>query len=235
MKDKEFLRLFELDCRYYDSEQREAEGIIRLSSPKGKTILDVGAGIGRLSFPLAKYAKKIVALDIDSRLKKFYEKHKPRNLVFIGESLESYSRKTKNKFDIILVVWAGFNPKFIKYLRKISHKNTLIITITGDKRSENHKLINQLFTNNYSVDNKKSKSVKLSELKLIRESRQVVNVTYPSEEEALNAIDADLRLWSNKKLEDSDKIKIMKSILKHKIKSQIKFKEIAVMKVFRFK
>jgi len=231
MNDKEFLKLFELDCKYYDIEQKEVKEISCLVSLKNKTILDIGAGIGRLSFPLSKIAKKVIALDKDTRLKKLYKKNKPKNLIFIGDSLENYSKKTKIKFDIILVVWAGFNNNFIKHLRKISHKDTIIITITGDRRSENHKLINQLF----KKESKTSREIEPQEVVLIKKEKVAVNVTYPSAEDALASIDADLKLWSDKALAGLNRIKILKSIASHEENNKIKFKETAVIKMYKFK
>ena len=153
-------------------------------------------------------------------------------MIFVGDSLENYSKKTKIKFDIILVVWAGFNSEFIRHLKNISHQNTLILAITGDGRSENHKLINQLFTKKV----KTFKEIEPQEVVLIRKEKVAVNVTYPSVEDALASIDADLKLWSNKKLTGLNRIKILRSIASHEEENnKIKFKETAVIKMYKFK
>ncbi|MBS3090545.1 hypothetical protein J4433_02120 [Candidatus Pacearchaeota archaeon] len=59
----DFLKSFIQDCRYYDLEKREIKTILKYVNLKNKTLLDAGTGIGRLAFPLSKYAKRIVAID----------------------------------------------------------------------------------------------------------------------------------------------------------------------------
>ena len=71
-----YLKSFIEDCKYYDKENKELNSIIKYANIKNKTILDIGTGIGRLSFPLSKYAKEVTALDSDKRLAPYFKKHK---------------------------------------------------------------------------------------------------------------------------------------------------------------
>ena len=60
--------------KHYDSLSRTEEDvrqINRLIDVENKSVLEIGCGTGRITFPLAKRASEIVAIDIDgSAIKK---------------------------------------------------------------------------------------------------------------------------------------------------------------------
>jgi 2-polyprenyl-3-methyl-5-hydroxy-6-metoxy-1,4-benzoquinol methylase len=56
--------------------QKPGEVIASLGSLEGKTVADIGAGSGYFSFPLAKKAAKVIAIDIDQRFLDYIEQKK---------------------------------------------------------------------------------------------------------------------------------------------------------------
>lgn len=54
-----------------DTYQKPAEVVKSLGNVNGKTIIDIGAGTGYFSFPLAKAGAKVIAADVDDRFLKF--------------------------------------------------------------------------------------------------------------------------------------------------------------------
>ncbi len=56
--------------------QKPDEVIASLGSLEGKTVADIGAGSGYFTFPLAKKAAKVIAIDIDQRFLDYIEQKK---------------------------------------------------------------------------------------------------------------------------------------------------------------
>jgi len=138
-----FLEMFIEDCKYYDLDRIELKTILKNTNIQGKTLLDLGTGIGRLAFPLAKYAKKVVALDKDKRFKEYFKKNKKNNLKFINQKIENYPMKNE-KFDIILLVWPTLDYKFVKLVKNAMHKDSLFIFITCDNNSDFETIVDKI-------------------------------------------------------------------------------------------
>ena len=228
MKPKEFLKAFVEDCRYYDLEKKEIKVILKNVDVKDKTILDIGAGIGRLSFPLSRYAKKVIALDGDKRLKDYFKKHKKRNVRFVNQSLEKFLRKNK-KFDVILLAWPTINFSFIKLVKKAMDKNTKFMFITCDNNSDFETIIDKLDTKkdfDKDIENKK-KFIEnlLKTFKIILEKKINTNYIYPNEKIAFRVIKNAMRLWFNIKFNKELEKKLIKIIKKHKRSNRILFRE----------
>ncbi|MEK6935307.1 MAG: rRNA adenine N-6-methyltransferase family protein [Nanoarchaeota archaeon] len=228
MKPKEFLKAFVEDCKYYDLEKKEIKTILNNINIKGKTILDIGTGVGRLSFPLSEYAKEVIALDSDKRLKDYFKEHRKRNIKFVNQSLEKFLRK-KKKFDVILLAWPTINFKFIKLVKKAMNRNTKFVFITCYNNSDFETIIGKLDTKkdfDKDIENK-SKFIEnlLKKFKVIVEKKINTNYIYPNEKIAFRAIKNAMILWFNIKFNKRLEKKLIKIIKKHKKSNKIIFGE----------
>lgn len=145
MKDNRFLRAFVQECRHYDPQQLELNAILRSVSLRGKRILDIGTGIGRLAFPLARYTQEVVAIDKKRIFGDYFKKHRRKNVLFFPISAESYLKKPRS-FDIFLLAWPTLNPKLLTLIRKSMTKESLCIFITCDNRSDWETTVDRLGT-----------------------------------------------------------------------------------------
>ena len=225
-----FLDMFIEDCKYYDHKNKELKIILKYIDLKGKTILDIGSGIGRLSFPLSNHAKKVVALDKDKRFLEYFKRKRRKNLVFINQNAEKYL-KGGEKFDIILLAWPTINFKFIKLIKNVMHKGSSFIFITCDNNSDYETIIDKLGIVKKSYFEKyiKNKIRFIKELpkkfKLIIKKKFSTEYLYPDKKVAFRIIKNGLMLWFNIKLDKNAEEKLKKVIDKHKISKKVKFKE----------
>jgi len=226
-----FLKAFVEDCRYYDRNQVELKSILKNVNLKNKRVIDIGAGIGRLSFPLSKYAKEIVALDNDKRFVKYYKKHKKKNLIFINKDASKYLNAEK-QFDIFIIAWPTINFKFINLLKKSVLKDSVIIFITCDNTSDFETIVDKLelfdkekFKND--IMNKKKFIKKIEKnFKLIKKEKIKTEYLYPNKKIALKNIKNYLKLWFNITLKKKAQLRLIKIIDDHTLKNnQIKFEE----------
>jgi len=230
MQQNEFLKAFIEDCKYYDLENKELKNILKYVNLKNKSLLDIGAGIGRLSFPLAKYAKEVVALEKDKRLAKYWKKHENKKVKFVNQSLESYAKKSKRrKFDIILLAWPTFDSKFIGLIKKFMHKESKFIFITCDNNSDYEKTLSKLSNKKdfkKDIENKK-KFIKIlpKKFRLTKKRKIATYYKYPNEKIAFKINKNSLQLWFNTKVGKNIEDKLKKIIEEHKKNKQIIFQE----------
>ena len=188
-----YLDMFIEDCKYYDLENIELKLILKNVNVKGKTILDLGTGVGRLAFPLAKHAKKVVALDKDKRLKSYFKIYRPKNLIFVNQEIDRFL-KTNRKFDIILLAWPTFDYNFINLIKKIMSNKSKFIFITCDNNSDFETIVNKLgvvkkrqFTK--EISNKSKFLARLSkEFKLVVNRKIKTYYNYPDSKTAFRVI-----------------------------------------------
>lgn len=211
-----YLKSFIQDCRYYDLEKKEIKTIIEYVNLKNKKILDIGTGIGRLAFPLSKYAKKVIAIDNDRRLINYCKKSRSNKIEFINFGIENFIKKCKDKFDIILIAWPIFNKKTIRSINKIMHKNNQIIFITCDNNSEYEKIPNRIEkSKNFEQDIKnKRELIKFltKNFHVIKKRKVNVAFSFPNERKALEVLSGSLSLWFNIKINQDNKYKLIKII-----------------------
>ena len=131
---KMFLHYFSEDCRYYDPQRRELKAILQHVDVKGKRVLDIGTGIGRLAIPLAKYAREVVALDKEAVFKSCF-KNCSKNVRFVHAKAENYL-KTSRPFDIFLLTWPTFDFKFFSLLKNAMRKDGICVFTTCDNNSD---------------------------------------------------------------------------------------------------
>jgi len=75
-KFSKLVKIFESKDR--DNWQKPNLVLKVLGDIKGKTIADLGAGTGYLTFKVSKYAKKVIALDVDDKFLHFMQKKKQK-------------------------------------------------------------------------------------------------------------------------------------------------------------
>lgn len=228
-----FLDVFIEDCKYYDSKNIEVKTILKYVELKGKTILDMGAGIGRLSFPLAKYAEEVIALDKDKRFNEYFKKHNRRNVKFVNEKAEKYLEKKKfgKKFDVILLAWPTFNFKFIDMIKKSMREDSLFIFITCDNNSDFETIVDKLGVVKKGYFNKdisnKTEFIKilLKKFKLLVKKKISTEYVYPNKNIAFRVLKNDMKLFFNIKLNEKAEEKLRELIEKHKMGNKIRFGE----------
>ncbi len=226
-----FLDMFIEDCRYYDLDKVELKNILKYAHVRNKTVLDIGTGIGRLAFPLSKYAKKIIALDKDKRFAEYFKEHKKNNITFINKSLEKYVKKNRNKFDLVLVAWPTFDFKMINSVKNSMDKDSKLIFITCDNNSDYEMIPNKLrilkkAAFNKDVQNKNKILKKLPKMfDIIISKRLKTTYEYPNKIIAFRIIKNGLKLWFNIELNKIDEINLLKLINNHQKGNKIIFKE----------
>ena len=230
MQQNKFLKVFIEDCKYYDLENKELKAILRYVKAKNKTILDVGAGIGRLSFPLTKYAKEVVALEKDKRLASYFEKYKNKKVKFVNQSLESYTKKSKRrKFDIILLAWPTINFKFINLVKRLMYKNSKFILITCDNNSDFETIIDKLDAGKGFEKYIKNKQKFLKNLpkrfKLLFKKKIKTYYSFPNKKIAFRIIKNSMELWFRKRFNKKTNKKLGGIIKKHKKGEKVIFEE----------
>ena len=235
-----FLKMFTEDCKYYDLDKIELKNILKYADVKNKTILDVGTGIGRLAFPLAKSAKKVIALDKDKRFRPYFKKHKKTNLKFVNKNAESYL-KNKKGFDIVLLAWPTFDFKMINSIKNSMNKYSRLIFITCDNNSDYETIPDKLdvlkkAAFNKDVQNKSKILKKLPKMfKVIIKKKLKTDYEYPYKKTAFRIIKSGLKLWFGIKLNKIDEIKLINLINKHKRGSKMIFKEKLYFYVLKLK
>ena len=223
-----YLKTFIEDSKYYDPKNIEVKTILKNVNLKGKTVLDIGAGIGRLSFPLAKYAKKIVVLDQDKRLKSYFKKHKKENIEFVNQKAKEYL-KDNEKFDIILLAWPTFDFQFLDLIKNAMHKSSIFVFITCDNNSDYETIINKLDTGkgfDHDISNKqKFMEILPKKFNILIKEKIKTEYIYPNEKEAFRIIKSSMTLWFDTKFNKKVDEKLLGIINNHKKGNKIKFGE----------
>lgn len=236
-----FLNAFIEDCRYYDKNGVELKSILKNVNLKNKRVVDIGAGIGRLSFPLSNYAKEVVALDKDKQFIEYYKKHKRKNLIFVNKSAEEYL-KEDNQFDIFIIAWPTINFKFINLLEKLTPRSSIIIFITCDNTSDFETIVNKLGVfdkekfKNDTINKAKFINKIEKSFKLIKKEKVRTEYSYPNKKIALKNIKNCLKLWFNIPLKEKSQLKLIKIIDNHTLKdNKVKFEEKIFFMILRQK
>jgi SAM-dependent methyltransferase len=221
-----YLKAFIEDCKYYDIAQIEVKNILKYLK-KDYSILDIGAGIGRLSFPLSKYTKEIIALDNNPKLIAYFKKHKRKNINFICMNIKDYI-KTNNNFNMYILAWPVIDFKLINLIEKHLPKDSIFILITCHNDSDYETIINKL-TNKYfrKESNNKKRFLEKFTKKLIVIEKQDINTEYiyPDEKTAFRVLKNAINLWFNIKFNKKLENKLKEIINKHKQNKKIIFGE----------
>ncbi|MBS3079398.1 class I SAM-dependent methyltransferase [Candidatus Pacearchaeota archaeon] len=221
-----FLKAFIEDCKYYDLEEIEVKSILKYLK-KDQTILDIGAGIGRLSFPISKYAKEVIALDNNEELITYFKKHKRKNIKFIYMNIKDYIKKYNN-FNLYIFAWPVINIKLINLIEKYLPKETILIIIIPDNNSDYETIINKLTKKSFKKDKeKKNKFLELLTKKFTLIKKRDINTkyTYPNEKTAFRVLKNAMKLWFNLKFNKTIDNKLKEVIKEHEKNKKIIFGE----------
>ena len=135
----------ELTARFDDPArakwQKPEKTIASLGSLKGKTVADIGAGTGYFSFPIAKQAKKVIAIDIDQRFLDYIAQKKQTQK--IGDNIETRLTKPDSsglkpgEADLVLIVDTYHHiegrVEYFKKLKKGLSKDGVLVIIDFKK------------------------------------------------------------------------------------------------------
>ncbi|MBI2449366.1 methyltransferase domain-containing protein [Candidatus Pacearchaeota archaeon] len=194
---------FAKDCDYYDPNRKELNCILRNSKFKGKIIADIGSGIGRLSYPLSRYAKRVYAIDSDKRLINYANKiFKKNNLILINKKFEDFIKRNKEKIDIFLLSWPWYSKRLLRII-KHNLDNGEFIVIINDDNSEFGKLYNKLINWKETKKRKREKIkqdfiLSLKREFLVKKFKKIsLSYLYPNKREAINNILWNLKTWFN--------------------------------------
>ncbi len=229
------------DVEYYDLENKEIEAIVKNIDLKGKTLIDVGCGVGRLSLSLLKHAKKVRGLDIDKRLINYCKKkNKSKNLIFINKDIKDFIKSTKEKFDVILIAWPVFDNKIIMNIDKLMHENSKLIFISCHNDSDFETIPDKIEP---KKDFKEDITNKERLIKYLKDNfNQTMNkdidvyYTYPNEKIAFDILTRTFKIWFDIKINNKKKkTKLMKIINQYKKDGKVIIPEKIMFYVFEIK
>jgi len=214
------IKLNEWYSAYYDPNGFEFKKILKEGKLKGKNVLELGTGTGRITFNLVKHAKHVTTIDNDKDALNYCEmKAKElniKNLTFIQKNIKNLS-EIKGKYDVIVSGWSGLHyseekDKLIKSLYNLLRKNGILIIIEAYSGSDYMKVLNTIRARpNLNVDSKQ-KELKDALFQVFGNvDENIVNsyYKYPTIEKAEEAFKIELVyeegvIWTDK---DSDKLK----------------------------
>lgn len=229
LSEMEFVKAFIEDMKYYDPKNKELKTIIKNVNLNGKTIVDIGAGSGRLSFPLAKIVRKVVAIESNRKLANYLKKNKKRNIEVINKRAGNYIRN--KKFDIILLAWPTIDFKWMKLVKSTMHKDSFLIFTTCDGNSDFETIIDKInvVKKDYFKEDIRNKNKFIKQLpvkfRLIKKQYIKTTVEFPNKNIAFRIIKNSLGLWFNVKLNKESEARLKKLIQSHQKNKRIIFKE----------
>lgn len=95
---------------HLDPEQNETKALFKLCPDwRGKSVLEIGSGDGRLTWRFAGRASRVVAIEPDRDVHQIALAERPDDMdhvEFLNLGLEEYARGSKEKFDIALLSWS---------------------------------------------------------------------------------------------------------------------------------
>src|SRR3989344_373749 len=224
-----FVKSFVEDMKYYDPQKKELKTIISNANLNDKTIVDIGAGSGRLSFPLSNIAKIVIAIESDGRLLNYLRKNKKRNIEIINEKAENYIKN--KKFDVILLAWPTIDFKWIKLVNEAMHEDSLFIFTTCDSHSDFETIIDKIkaVKKDYFEEDIRNKNNFIKQLptkfKLIKKKSIKTTVNFPNKNIAFYIIKNSLSLWFHVKLNKESENNLKKLISNHQKGKRVLFKE----------
>ncbi len=120
--------------------EEDIRQINRLVDVRNKSILEIGCGTGRITFPLAERAREIVAIDINgSVIEEALRRNRFESVKFLVENIET--TKLGKKFDVILSTWLGYMylndvPKALRNISDHLTDDGVFLLLSGYPKDE---------------------------------------------------------------------------------------------------
>jgi len=143
-------KLSEWYARYYDPEHNELKHILEVGKLKGKNVLELGFGTGRITFEIVKHAKHVTAIDKDvdyvSYCENMAKERKIKNLTLKAWDIKNLAA-LKGQYDVIISGWSGLHysadiETLVKNLYGKLNKNGILIIIEAYTQSEYIQILN---------------------------------------------------------------------------------------------
>ncbi len=214
-------KLDEWYSRYYDPEEKEIKTILSQAQFKGKRVLEIGSGTGRLTGKLAKHCKSIVSIDHnEDSIEYCREKFKKvKNVEFVHASVNDLKNLPHKQYDIILSGWAGLHyskdlPKILEKLQKLLTKNGIVIIIEAYQDSEYVKILNLIRPKASKVNEKQNELTSLLFKTFKTVDKKVISTHYvfPSYEKLEETFKIELVYEEGSVWHDKDSKKLRKYV-----------------------
>ena len=214
-------KLDEWYSHYYDPEGTEIKTILSQAQFKGKRVLEIGCGTGRLTGKLAKHGKTLVSIDHnEDSIEYCQEKFKKvKNVTFVHASVNELKNLPHKEYDIILSGWVGLHyskdlPKVLERLHKLLAKNGTLIIIEAYQDSEYVKILNLIRPKASKVNEKQNELTSLLFKTFKTVDKKIISTRYvfPSYEKLEETFKIELVYEEGSVWHDKDSKKLRKYV-----------------------
>ncbi len=128
--------------------EKDIRDITELVDIKDKSILELGCGMGRISFALADRVQELTAIDIDEKAIRYAQQRNVHdNVVFRVEDLEDFD--IGRKYDLILSIGVGYMylrnlPNAVKNISQHLDDDGIALLICSSPTSEYERVVDLL-------------------------------------------------------------------------------------------
>src|SRR3989344_1141921 len=228
VKWEQQVKEWEESLRYSEPEKIEVNTLLNEIDFKNKIVLDVGCGIGRLTIPISKHAKKVIGIDSEKETIDYCNKHKQRkNIKYIHKNILKFGGKD---FDIAILaqpVYDNFDKILDSIKKALKQNGRLAIIRWIDKGNHYNELLSPFWSKNKpltkDVEIFSKNFTRYLKKKFMTQKVVLINTydSYPNKEILAQNIIRDSPI----KFTNKDKIKLENLIKKynyHKIKIAMK-------------
>ncbi len=149
---KQQIKKWEESLKYSDPEKIEFNTLLKEIEFEGKIVLDVGCGIGRLTLPISKYARKVVGVDSKKSVIQYCNEHKKKkNIKYVHKNILEFKEKN---FDVVILaqpVYKNFNRILEAIHYSLKEKGKLVIIKWIDKGNQYNELLTPFWNKNKEV------------------------------------------------------------------------------------
>jgi SAM-dependent methyltransferase len=132
--------------------EEDAQHALRLATIEDRSVLEIGCGTGRITFPMAEKAGEIIAIDIDaSAIDEARKRNRFENVTFLVENIET--TQLGRKFDVILSTWLGYMflndiPKAIANISYHLKEDGIFLLFSSSPEDEYNRIVDLLVEEN---------------------------------------------------------------------------------------
>lgn len=217
MKNKNFAQLFKEDYSCYDLEKNELNKILSLTNLKPEqTLVDIGAGTGRLSIPLSRYVK-VTSIEPNKEL---LNEIKKEDIVNVNANIEEFF--PIEKFDFALIAWPQFAEyDFIfKHIKDSVLKESGRLIVVKSKQHSLREITKKLFPELFE-DSKKILDVLPEYFDIDKEEIAETKHTYPSIKKAFELMRFEIGGFYGKKINEEQETILLEFIKEYEISGKV--------------